>query len=66
MGGAQNFGGLVGGAIAPMVTGWFVLVTGSFVAALATTAATSRPLGALIHLVRRQPADSRGGRALSW
>ena len=49
VGGAQNFGGLVGGALAPMVTGALVQATHSFVAALASTAGVAT-LGALIYL----------------
>ena len=54
VGGAQNFGGLVGGAIAPIVTGYLVQASGGFVAALATTAAVASG-GALVYLfaVRR-------------
>jgi MFS family permease len=49
VGGAQNFGGLVGGAIAPIVTGFMVQATHSFVGALATTAAVAA-LGAAVYL----------------
>jgi len=34
----QNFGGYLGGALAPMVTGFIVQATGSFVPALMTAA----------------------------
>jgi cyanate permease len=39
LGAMQNFGGYLGGALAPMVTGYIVQVTGSFVPALMTAAA---------------------------
>ena len=39
LGAMQNFGGYLGGALAPMVTGYIVEATGSFVPALMTAAA---------------------------
>ena len=39
LGGLQNFGGFIGGALAPIVTGYVVDATGSFVPALAIGAA---------------------------
>jgi MFS family permease len=39
LGGIQNFAGYVGGALAPMVTGFIVQATGSFTLALVTAAA---------------------------
>lgn len=39
LGGLQNFGGFIGGALAPIVTGFVVDATGSFVPALAIGAA---------------------------
>lgn len=50
VGAIQNFGGLVGGALAPVATGLMVEATGSFTAALATTAAAAFG-GALIYLL---------------
>jgi cyanate permease len=38
LGAMQNFGGYLGGALAPMVTGFSVQATGSFVPALMTAA----------------------------
>ncbi len=39
LGGIQNFAGYVGGALAPMVTGFIVQATGTFTPALVTGAA---------------------------
>ena len=54
VGAIQNFGGLVGGAVAPLATGLLVEATGSFVPALAVTAAAAIG-GAMVYLfgVRR-------------
>jgi len=54
VGAVQNFGGLIGGAVAPVVTGLTLEATHSFVAALAITAAAGLG-GALVYLagVRR-------------
>ena len=41
----QNFGGNVGGALAPMVTGMLVGATGSFIAPLLVTAAVGLVFG---------------------
>ncbi len=49
VGGAQNFGGLIGGAIAPIVTGYSLEATHSFAVALATTAVVAAA-SALIYL----------------
>jgi MFS family permease len=48
--GLQNFGGYLGGTVSPIVTGYVVDVTGSFVIALAIGAAMTG-LGALVLLV---------------
>ena len=58
VGAVQNFGGLVGGALAPIVTGLTVEATGGFAAALAITAAAGLG-GAAIYLfgVRAPLAD---------
>jgi len=50
VGAVQNFGGLVGGAVAPLVTGLTLEATHSFVAALAITAVAGLG-GALVYLV---------------
>ena len=50
VGAVQNFGGFLGGALAPIVTGLSVEATHSFAAALATTAAAALG-GALVYLV---------------
>ena len=50
VGAVQNFGGFLGGALAPIVTGFSVEATHSFAAALATTAAAALG-GALVYLV---------------
>jgi MFS family permease len=49
LGSIQNFGGYLGGACSPVVTGWVVDVTGSFVIALFIGAAMAAA-GALIYL----------------
>lgn len=58
VGAVQNFGGLVGGALAPIVTGLTVEATHGFAAALAITAGAGLA-GAAIYLVgvRRPLAD---------
>ena len=50
VGAVQNFGGFLGGALAPIVTGFSVEATHSFSAALATTAVAALG-GALVYLV---------------
>jgi MFS family permease len=50
VGAVQNFGGLIGGALAPLVTGVTLEATHSFVAALAITAAAGLG-GALVYLI---------------
>ncbi len=57
VGAVQNFGGLTGGALAPIVTGFTVEVTHGFAAALAITA-TAGLAGAAIYLFGvRRPLD---------
>ena len=58
VGSVQNFGGLIGGALAPVLTGFSVEATGSFVTAQWATAAVAGA-GALVYLfgVRRPIAD---------
>jgi MFS family permease len=50
VGAVQNFGGLVGGALAPIVTGLTVEATGGFAAAMAITALAGLG-GAAIYLI---------------
>jgi MFS family permease len=50
VGAVQNFGGFLGGALAPIVTGFSVEATHSFAAALATTALAAVG-GAVVYLV---------------
>jgi MFS family permease len=50
VGAVQNFGGFLGGALAPIVTGLSVEATHSFAAALATTAAAALG-GAVVYLI---------------
>jgi len=59
VGSVQNFGGLFGGALAPILTGLSVEATGSFATAQAATAAVAGA-GAAIYLfgVRRPIADA--------
>jgi sugar phosphate permease len=56
LGAIQNFGGYLGGALAPTVTGFIVQATGSFTPALLTSAAVGL-VSALAYLViiRREP-----------
>ncbi len=58
VGAFQNFGGFLGGALAPVVTGFSVEATHSFAAALATTAVAALG-GALVYLVGvRKPIEA--------
>jgi cyanate permease len=59
LGSIQNFGGYLGGALAPTITGFIVQATGSFVPALLVSAAIGL-VSALIYLVliRPQPITS--------
>lgn len=55
LGGLQNFGGFIGGALAPIVTGYIVQGTGSFIPAL-LVGASAVTVSALIYLfVVRRP-----------
>jgi MFS family permease len=57
VGAFQNFGGFIGGALAPIVTGVSVEATHSFAAALATTALAALG-GALVYLIGvRRPIE---------
>jgi MFS family permease len=55
VGAVQNTGGLVGGALAPIVTGVFVEATHSFAAALATTALAALAGAAIYAFAVRRP-----------
>ena len=58
VGAFQNFGGFIGGALAPIVTGFSVEATHSFAAALATTALAAVG-GAVAYLVGvRRPIEA--------
>jgi sugar phosphate permease len=55
IGSMQNFGGYLGGALAPMATGFIVQATGSFVPALLTGAAVALVAGVGYFLIVRDP-----------
>jgi sugar phosphate permease len=64
LGAIQNFGGYLGGALAPMITGFIVQATGSFVPALLVSAAIG--LGsALVYLVVIRPEPIRSNELAS-
>jgi MFS family permease len=65
VGAVQNFGGLVGGAAAPIATGLIVEATGSFAAALAVTAAAGLGGAAIYLLGVRGPITDPGARDAS-
>jgi MFS family permease len=54
----QNFGGYLGGTVSPIVTGFVVDQTGSFVIALAIGAAMTVTAAALLHFLVREPIDA--------
>lgn len=58
LGSLQNFGGYLGGALAPMVTGFIVQATGSFVPALMVGAGMSVFASASYLFVMRGPVDA--------
>jgi MFS family permease len=63
LGAMQNFGGYLGGALAPTVTGFIVQASGSFVPALMTAAAIAVVCAFLCFAIIRRPitaADIRG------
>ncbi len=63
LGALQNFGGFLGGALAPILTGFIAQVTHSFVPALLTGAAMAF-VGALMYLfVVRNPIPAEAGSA---
>lgn len=56
LGSIQNFGGYLGGALAPMVTGFIVQATGSFVPALLVGAAMALAAAlAYLLIIRNEP-----------
>lgn len=60
LGALQNFGGFIGGALAPIVTGYIVQATGSFIPAL-LVGASAVTVSALIYLVVvRRPILAEG------
>jgi MFS family permease len=54
----QNFGGYLGGTVSPIVTGFVVDRTGSFVVALAIGAAMTVTAAALLHFLVREPIEA--------
>jgi len=58
IGSVQNFGGYIGGALAPMVTGFIVDSTGSFVPAMMTASAVALAAAALYWVLVRDPIPS--------
>ncbi|PLZ02927.1 MFS transporter [Burkholderia sp. WAC0059] len=59
LGALQNFGGYLGGALAPIVTGLIVQHTGSFVPALLTGAGVSLAASAVYLVLVRGPVEIR-------
>lgn len=59
LGSIQNFGGYLGGALAPTVTGLIVQRTGGFSQALLLSAALSLPSAAAYLILVRQPIQSK-------
>jgi MFS family permease len=57
LGGMQNFGGFLGGALAPMVTGFIVEISHSFVPALILAAAVGIGSALVYWLVVQHPVD---------
>lgn len=58
LGAIQNFGGFVGGALAPIVTGFVVDLTGSFVPAMITGAAIVTASAMVYLFAVRRPIDA--------
>jgi MFS family permease len=54
----QNFGGYLGGTVSPIVTGFVVDRTGSFVIALAIGAVMTVLAALVLHLLVREPIDA--------
>jgi cyanate permease len=63
LGAIQNFGGFLGGALAPIVTGAIAQATHSFVAALLTGAAVAFASAMIYLFVVRDPIPQQGGSA---
>jgi sugar phosphate permease len=61
LGGMQNFGGFLGGALAPMVTGFIVEVTNSFVPALILAAVVGVGSALIYLVVVQRPVDISEG-----
>jgi sugar phosphate permease len=57
LGGMQNFGGFLGGALAPMVTGFIVQMTHSFVPALVLAAVVGIGSALIYLVVVQRPVD---------
>jgi len=61
LGGMQNFGGFLGGALAPMVTGFIVQITHSFVPALILAAVVGIGSALVYLIVVQRPVDISEG-----
>jgi MFS family permease len=61
LGGMQNFGGFLGGALAPMVTGFIVQMTHSFVPALVLAAVVGIGSALIYLVVVQRPVDLSDG-----
>jgi len=61
LGGMQNFGGFLGGALAPMVTGFIVQITHSFVPALVLAAVVGVGSALVYLIVVQRPVDISEG-----
>jgi MFS family permease len=61
LGGMQNFGGFLGGALAPMVTGFIVQMTHSFVPALVLAAVVGIGSALIYLVVVQRPVDLSKG-----
>jgi cyanate permease len=61
LGGMQNFGGFLGGAMAPMVTGFIVEVSHSFVPALILAAVVGVGSALIYLVVVQRPVDISEG-----
>ncbi|MDE2517672.1 MAG: MFS transporter [Rhodospirillales bacterium] len=63
LGGMQNFGGFLGGALAPMITGFIVEITHSFVPALILAGVVGVGSALIYLIVVQRPVDLREGSA---
>ena len=66
LGGMQNFGGFLGGALAPMVTGFIVEVTHSFVPALILAAVVGVGSALVYLVVVQRPVDISEGLSVRY